>query len=211
MYLVYIGNILLPVAPEKISIKYNGQNDTIKLINMEEINRIRTPGLTEYEFEALLPGGKVPYAQFLTSFVEPFVYVDELKELFYSKKTVLFKIIRKDLPYKRQGFTTKDTVTIENIGYTEDVKDGLDVRLSLKLKQYKAAQSTKTGNVYLQSSYVRTSSYQTPSTYTVKAGDNLWSICKRELNDAGKYHQIAKLNGIADPSKIYVGQVIRFE
>ncbi|MCI1958309.1 MAG: LysM peptidoglycan-binding domain-containing protein [Clostridia bacterium] len=211
MYLVYIGNILLPVAPEKISINYKGQNDTIKLINMEELSRIRTPGLTEYEFDAILPGGKVPYAQYLTTFKEPYTYIKELKEIFYGGKTVLFKIIRKDLPYQRVGFTTKETVTIERIGIVEAANDGLDVRISLKLKQYKAAKSTKTGNIYAQSSYVRTSSHETPLLYTVKPGDNLWSICKRELNNAQKYPEIAKLNGIKDPSKIYPGQVIKLE
>jgi len=211
MYSVYIGDILLPVAPEKISIRYKGQNETARLINMEEISFIKAPGLVEYEFEAILPGGRVPYAQYITTFKEPYVYVDELKGIFYGQKTVSFKIIRKDLPYKRAAFTTKDTVTIESIDFTEAAKDGLDVRIALKLKQYKTAQSTKTGSIYLQSAYVREQNKSVSKTYTVKTGDNLWSICKKELNDAGKYAEIAKLNKIADPNRIYVGQVIRFE
>ena len=61
MYSVYIDDILLPVTPEKITWSYKGQNDTVNLINMEEISRIRTPGLMEFSFKALLPGGEDVY------------------------------------------------------------------------------------------------------------------------------------------------------
>ena len=60
MYSVYIDDILLPVTPEKITWSYKGQNDTVNLINMEEISRIRTPGLMEFSFKALLPVGMYP-------------------------------------------------------------------------------------------------------------------------------------------------------
>lgn len=47
------------------------------------------------------------------------------------------------------------------------------------------------------------------STYTVVRGDILWNIAARLLGDGARYPEIARLNNLADPSKIYVGQVLR--
>jgi hypothetical protein len=46
-------------------------------------------------------------------------------------------------------------------------------------------------------------------TYTVKPGDNLAKIAMKLFGDANKWREIADLNGIADPSKIKVGQVLK--
>mgnify|MGYP000961417212 CR=1 FL=1 len=39
-YEVYIDDMLLPIPPQKIPIKYPGQNKTVTLINGDEINLI---------------------------------------------------------------------------------------------------------------------------------------------------------------------------
>lgn len=49
----------------------------------------------------------------------------------------------------------------------------------------------------------------TEKTYTVVKGDTLSKIAKRELGDAKRYPEIATLNGIKDPNKISVGQVLK--
>ena len=54
-YLVYLGNLLLPVPPESIQIKIKNQNSTITLINEAEYNFLKSPGLTELSFDILLP------------------------------------------------------------------------------------------------------------------------------------------------------------
>lgn len=46
------------------------------------------------------------------------------------------------------------------------------------------------------------------NTYTVKPGDSLTKIAIKIFGDANKWREIADLNGIADPSKIKVGQVL---
>lgn len=46
-------------------------------------------------------------------------------------------------------------------------------------------------------------------TYTVKAGDTLSRIAKEFYGDATKYPIIAEYNGLEDPSRIYIGQVLR--
>ena len=51
-YHFYLGNMLLPIAPEKFTLKINNANQTYTLINEGEINVLKTPGLTDIEFDA---------------------------------------------------------------------------------------------------------------------------------------------------------------
>jgi LysM repeat protein len=48
-------------------------------------------------------------------------------------------------------------------------------------------------------------------TYTVKSGDSLWRIAKRELGDQSKWKQIYDLNKdrLKSPDQLKVGQVLR--
>ncbi len=212
MYEVYLGNILLPVVPEKITYKIDSRNSTIDTINMEEISRISAPGLMEFSFDALLPGGKVPYASYLTTYKEPYVYIYEFEEIMKSQKPILFRFIRKDLPYNRPGFTIKKQVTLESFTVTEAAEDGFDVYVSIRLKEYKEAKTTKymTEENFSVMENKREEKEKSLS-YTVKEGDSLWKICRQELNDGNRCYEIAALNGISNPSLIYPGQVIRFE
>lgn len=46
-------------------------------------------------------------------------------------------------------------------------------------------------------------------TYTVRAGDTLTSIAARQLGNANRWREIAKLNNIRDPRSIRPGQVLK--
>jgi LysM repeat protein len=46
-------------------------------------------------------------------------------------------------------------------------------------------------------------------TYTVVAGDTLWSIAARLLGNAGLWTQIAILNGLSNSALLYPGQVLQ--
>ena len=61
-YYFYLGNTLLPVTPQKLQLEMKNANKTYTLINEGEINVLKTPGLTEIEFDALLPNVKYPFA-----------------------------------------------------------------------------------------------------------------------------------------------------
>ncbi len=47
------------------------------------------------------------------------------------------------------------------------------------------------------------------STYTVATGDTLTSIAATQLGDAGRWREIAELNGLPDPDAIRVGQTLK--
>ena len=67
-YYFYLGKTLLPVAPQKLQLKIKGVNKTYTLINDGEINVLKTPGLTDIEFDALLPNVKYPFAVYKNGF-----------------------------------------------------------------------------------------------------------------------------------------------
>ncbi|MYW69988.1 peptidoglycan DD-metalloendopeptidase family protein [Streptomyces sp. SID8379] len=48
-----------------------------------------------------------------------------------------------------------------------------------------------------------------PASYTVRAGDTLSGIAQSKLGSAGRYGEIAKLNGIANPNLIQAGQKLK--
>ncbi|SDL43253.1 LysM domain-containing protein [Streptomyces indicus] len=47
------------------------------------------------------------------------------------------------------------------------------------------------------------------STYTVRKGDTLWSIAQAKLGSGARNAEIAKLNGLKDPSAISIGQKLK--
>jgi nucleoid-associated protein YgaU len=64
---------------------------------------------------------------------------------------------------------------------------------------------------YVEMIKKRASDKKPPSTYTMKAGDNLWKIAQKVLGDGQKYKVIQKLNGISDDElrKLPVGKVLK--
>jgi LysM repeat protein len=45
--------------------------------------------------------------------------------------------------------------------------------------------------------------------YTVKSGDTLWTIAKRQLGDARRVNEIAALNGLKEPYRLRVGEKLK--
>ncbi len=213
-YSIYLNDVLMPVAPSKIEMKVKNQNSTLNLINGEEINIIRPPGLTEFSFELLIPQVKYPFAVYPNSmdglvanlkaedserFFGAQHYLGLLERLKKDTKPFKFKIER-SRPDSIELFETKVDmdVTLEEYSIIEDAANGFDLTIPVRLKQYRpyAGNSAEKG-------------IQHRLTYTVKQGDTLWGICKRFLGDGSKYSLIADLNGIKTPNLIKVGQVIK--
>ena len=93
-YEVYIDDMLLPLPPEKIPIKYSGQNKTATLINGEEINMIRPPGLAEISLDVVIPQMDYPFAVWDGSFENAEDFLERLKELKEDGTTFEFIVIR---------------------------------------------------------------------------------------------------------------------
>lgn len=217
-YSFYLDGMQLPVTPSKVTMKVKNQNKTMNLINGEEINIVKSPGLTEISFEALLPNMEYGFSYYEGGFQNAGYYLEKLEEL-KKKNCFPFRIIRtlpKEIPLYN---TEKDmNVSLEDYEIKEDADNGFDVMVSIKLRQYRdfATQMTtikvteqQDGTVTAEKKVERASEKEPSKSYTVVSGDTLWAICRKEFGDGTKYGEIAKLNNIADPNKIYPGQVIR--
>ena len=55
MYECYLGGILMPITPAKFSVKIKGKNSTVTLLNGEEINILKSPGLSELTVPLVFP------------------------------------------------------------------------------------------------------------------------------------------------------------
>lgn len=216
MYDFYIDSLMLPFAPAKLTLSIDGANKTVDLINIGQVNILKNPKLTDIEFEFTLPNEKYSYVK---NFKEQTVYLSKLEELITSKKPFRFIVSR----VKSQGSFLDDTnmlVSLESYKIIEDAKEGFDIVIAVKLRQYREfgtkkvtiiQDKKKPGNkkVSVKSKNKRTS--KTPAkTYTVKHGDTLWAICKKQLGDGEKYKEVAKKNNISNPNVIKPGQVIKF-
>lgn len=221
MYQFYMDDEMLPIAPGKLKIEINGQNKTLNLINGEEVNVLHPAGLTDISFNAVFPWTRYPFAQYGQRFREPEYYLDLLEGLKTSKRPFRF-IVTRESPSGGSFFDTNMSVSLEDYSINEDAKEGMDVPVSISLKQYlhfgtkritirepEEAAPADVSEVMVETDRDASSAPQT-SAYTVQPDDSLWNIAKRLLGDGSRYTEIHALNQdkISNPNKITAGTVL---
>lgn len=219
-YEMYMDKMLLPIAPSKLQLKVDNQNKTLNLINDGEINILKKPGLTVVEFDTLLPQVRYPFARYKSGFQTAKIYLDELERLKVSQEPFQF-IVTRSLPGGISLFSTNIKVSLEDYQLKEEAKQGLDVTVSIKLKQFRDY-STKLCNITFTNEKPKVASTpvretknspapkSTAKTYTVVKGDCLWNIAKKFYGNGSQYTKIANANKdkIKSPNLIYPGQVL---
>lgn len=217
-YYFYLGKMLCPVAPSKLQLKIDNQNKTMTLINEGEINILKQSGLTDVSFDLLLPNVKYPFATYKSGFENAGAFLGELEKM-KSKKQPFQFIVTRELPNGKMLFDTNMKVSLENYDIKEDRKEGFDVIVSIKLKQYKDY-GTKLCTVTLDDkpkvsvennrSAETSPAPATNTTYTVESGDSLWKIAKKIYGDGSKYTVIfdANKDKVKNPNLIYPDQVL---
>jgi nucleoid-associated protein YgaU len=210
-----MGDVLLPISPEKLTLKVKNQNKTMTLINEGEINLLKDAGLTEFEFDVLIPVVQYPFAIYDDGFKSPAYFTDYFEKLKTEKKPFQF-IVNREMPNGKLLFDTNITVSMESYTIKEQAKDGFDLMVSIKLKQYKHY-GTKIVKVINNTANVTTSRATTNSpapkketTYTVKKGDCLWNIAKKFYGNGSKYTKIYEANKdkIKNGNLIYPNQIL---
>jgi hypothetical protein len=219
-YDFYMDKCLLPVTPDKLTTKISNGNKTVILINDGEINLLKTAKLTDIEFECDIPQIKQPYAVYPSGFKGASYFLELFQELKTSQKPFQFIVCRK-APNGKKFFNTNMKVSLEDYKITEDAKEGFDLRVKIKLKQYRDY-GTKTVSIQIQAKKPtaspepkrETNNAPTPTanqTYTVVKGDCLWNIAKKFYGNGSKYTVIYNANkGVigGNPNLIYPGQVL---
>lgn len=131
-YDFYIDDLLLPITPAKINTKIKNKNKVVTLLNGEELNLLKKPGLTEFNFEFRVPSDEFPSVK---AFVSPQSVLNKLQDLKVNKKTFQFKILRSKYQSNLNDSINK-SVTLEDYEILEDAENGMDLIISIFLKQY---------------------------------------------------------------------------
>lgn len=165
-YNVYLDKCLLPVAPEKITIKIKNGNKTFTLINEGEVNVLKNAKLSEVELTCVLPNiSGYPFAVYKDGFKPAEYYLSEFERLKSSKKPFQF-IVAREKPDGKRFCSTNLKVSLEDYSIEESAKNGFDVKVKIKLKQYREY-GTKTVKVS-QSSFGAVNENRAESTTQTK-------------------------------------------
>lgn len=213
MYQFYLGDILLPITPSKLNIKAPFQSRSLHLIDMGEVNVLKSAGLRSFTFETCLPSSRYPFCNYEKGFQSPWYYLYEIEKLRTNGQPFYFKILRTK-PKGDLIFHSIFKVSMEGYEIQENAGYGFDIMVNIHLKEFreyhvKILEIDQMGAGIAKK--IRPSMKEMPKSYVVVKGDSLWEICKRELGNGNKYKEIAQLNKIANPNKLAIGQVIRFE
>lgn len=224
MYYVYLDKLLLPVTPSKLTIKTKNQNKTLVEINEGEINILKKAGLTEIEFDAMIPNVKYPFAVYKNGFQNAKPFLEAIEKLKTSQQPFQF-IVSRTYPNGKGLFNTNIKVSLEEYSIKEDKKEGMDVVITFKLKQYRDF-GTKICKIKFPKTPKPVAVAPTPApkratttspapkqqnkTYTVVRGDCLWNIAKKFYGNGSQYTKIYNANKdkIRNPNLIYPGQVL---
>ncbi|HBF1118378.1 TPA: LysM peptidoglycan-binding domain-containing protein, partial [Clostridioides difficile] len=224
----YLDGVQLPIPPPKLEIKVTNKNKIVDLINTGEVNILKKEGLSEISFEAEFTHNKLPF--YRGAFRDVQFFLSKLELLKTDCKPFQF-IVSRELGNKVL-FNTNIKVSLEEYAISEDAENGSDTKVAIKLKQYRdystkklvlapPKNETDRPNVKIEPKRVDSvnATNTKTKTYTVKAGDSLWSICQKQLGNGSLYKKVYELNkSMMDKANkgknlskytIYKGQVLK--
>jgi LysM repeat protein len=208
--------VQFPIAPSELTINVNGRNESIDLMNEGEVNLLKSPGLTEISFKALIP--QLNKYSFAVNSEPIDTFTKFLNEMLENKKPFRFVVVR--TAGTKLLFDTNLQVACEGYEMHESAENGFDVELDISLKQYReygvktitlvSVQTTKKTDTTTNKTTTTTSNKNTTTTtastnnkrptpaksnkYTVKKGDTLWSIAKKYYGSGSKWQNIWNKN-----------------
>ena len=214
MYDIYIDRMLIPINPERITISTKNKNETVSLINSSEMNILKTDGLRDINLKIVLPAYRYPYINTMQGFNKPWHYLDKLARLKENRKPFQFIIARK-YPNGKQYFNTNIKVSLEEYSHEDDVSEGMDIVVNIKLKEYRNPRASKLN--LLDDKISGFISMPRPVTkvfdriVSTEAGEKLWNITRQYTGSIEKMGQIMKLNALDKITDYIPGQKLRLK
>lgn len=239
MYYMYLKSVLVPVMPEKITMKIGNRNKTIDLANDGEVNLLKSPGLTEIEFNLMIPNVELPFASYRHGFKRAYYYLERIERLKTEKEPFSFIVYRylptvsvRKLENREENRTktkvnqkgknlyqTAMKVTLEEYSIEESAEEGFDCIVKIKLKQWKdfgtkvaKIKKTSAGEQTVTVKRCRsTKKIKLPKTHKVTKKDTIWTLAKKYYGDELKYLPIWKANKkkLKNPEDLQVGMKLK--
>lgn len=228
-YYFFLADQMLPVPPPKMSLRVGNKNKTVSLIDEGEINILKTPGLSEISFDVLLPNNLYPFANYDTSlstslasrllgrsvsFTKSQSFTNAFERHKSSRAPVRFIVTRMSPRYELL-WDTNLLVTVEEYSVNEDAKDGPDVVVSLKLKQYRPyatkeleVTTDENGNKTATVKQSRPTDRSIPKAVKIGREQSVWEAVKRATGGSLDWRSVANLSGIAKPVDPIEGAVL---
>jgi hypothetical protein len=139
-YDFYLSDVRLPVTPDEITVKIGNNNKTMTLVNEGEVNFLKTPALTEYSFDFLLPAREgYAFAKYTDGFQPPkyfFDLLDAWKTAEDELDRVFQFIVYRALPDGTPQEHTDVKVSLEDYSFKQSHKEGFDYVVTVKLKRW---------------------------------------------------------------------------
>jgi len=206
-YHFFVGDLELPYAPSKLKVTIGSNNKTVDLISGNEINILKSPKLTEIEFDIELPRGR-QYA-FANKLISSKTYTDYFEKLMLEKTPVKLVITRPN-PFLKQansiGGTKADfestvlTVSLEGYSLSESADNAYDIVASLKFKEYisyatiKKTVTNTNGSAKASTVKSVTKPVTKNTNHKVQSGDTLISISRKYYGTDSKWKTIYETN-----------------
>lgn len=120
--------IQLPVNPEKVTVTASGNNETVEVISLGEINRLKNRKLKDISFESFFPYDDwFPAIRTKGDFKRPKFYKEFFEKLQTKRAPALLTIT---------GIDINMYVSVEEFEYYHQAGDHEDAYYSLQLKEY---------------------------------------------------------------------------
>lgn len=195
----------LPVLPETFKISNGSKNESLDVSGLGEITIKQDRPALIISFDSFFPANKFPGIEY-SNFPTPETCVATLNEWKEADKPVHLIITGS----KVNMFATIETFDTEERGgdvgtwyYSITLKEFRDIHVR------QVTVNSTTGAATVNKEPQRTDNRVKPSAYVVKSGDYLYKIAKSVLGNAGKWGDIASLNGISAPYTIYPNQKLQ--
>ena len=193
----------LPVNPAELSVQYQGNNQRTEVVELGEINILRSAKLAAISLDILLPG--TDYYPFITGkWKPPEEIVRFFRRALERRKTL--RLVVSDIKLNMR-------VSVESLTEKRVAGDHDSIICSISLLQYRSYGASTVS--IIGSAAAETEQPERPvdkpesKTYTVKSGDSFWRIAQNELGSGSRYEELAKYNGMTASSVIHPGDVLR--
>jgi hypothetical protein len=192
----YRQKLRLPVPPAEFKLNGNQKINIVDINDFGEYSRKGKKQLDRLSIVSFFPAQYYPFCQY-KNFPKPYKFAEILES--WKENKYPFRLLI-------TGTNINKLFYIESFTYGERA-GSRDVDFELSLVEYRPLVDKKTSSA--SSTNTRpAASPNKPKTYKVVAGDILSSIARRFYGDPNKWKEIAKKNGIKDPSKLQVGKVL---